>query len=119
MADLGPIQETVNRYAEKKLAAEIDGTRVEGEAKSRLAISGMDLDLDELVETADAMAETAVAAARSGVPLAHILRGLWVDGLVTGSGACPAKASRSRCSAATAAATGPSTSMAASTWSTR
>jgi hypothetical protein len=87
----GKIAKAMQRRAERQsavLGKEFDdsknGVVTEDADTVRLMLSGLDIDRMEMLEASMAAVESALGAIEDGVPPIYVLKGLWVDGLLTG-----------------------------------
>jgi hypothetical protein len=89
---MGEITDAVDKHEERKSAAlgkRFDdapiGVDADGEGVIKLLLSGLELDLDELMEQSGQVSHVAATAVLAGAshPM-PVLKGVWVDGLVTG-----------------------------------
>lgn len=80
----GEINDAMDRYQERKLAAGNDPTAVSQEDKVRLSLLGTDLDFDELMSHKREMITVAERGYHAGVPIGEIVFGMWADGVVVG-----------------------------------
>lgn len=89
---MGEISNAIERNEDRKSAAlgrQFDeapiGLDSEGEEQLRLILNGLDLDPDELMQESGTAAQVGAAAMlTSSSHPALVLKGLWVDGLITG-----------------------------------
>lgn len=75
----------MDRYEDRKEAMSLHGNANEVETDQiRVLLSGLDLDVEELANLSLYVAHAALTGLRHGVPLPGVMKGAWVDGLVTG-----------------------------------
>jgi hypothetical protein len=80
----GEINDAMDRYNKRKIAAGNDPTKVSEQDMFRLSLSGTDIDTDELMSHKKEMISVAENAYKSGIPIGEIVFGMWVDGIVVG-----------------------------------
>lgn len=81
---MGEIEDAMNRYQARKEAAGNDDTTTAGEDLARKALSGTDLDLEEILSHKHEMVTVAERGYRNGIPIGEIVFGMWIDGMVVG-----------------------------------
>lgn len=83
----GEIEAAVDRLKERKAAASIDvsgfGEAVDVEVFRRIW-SGLDLDMDEVLERAQSVRYSAFGSLSSGMNAVDVVAGYWFDGIATG-----------------------------------
>lgn len=81
---MGEVEDAIERYTARKNAAAIDPAKMSTLEQARLALSGLDLDLDEIVGLRDHVAMDMHGALTSGVPAFEIVFGMWMEGVAIG-----------------------------------
>lgn len=80
----GEIKRARKRHYDRKVAGGASNDRLAEHDESRRILSGLDLDLDELLKLSGDVVAAPIEASRAGVAPQDLLFGMWVDGLVVG-----------------------------------
>ena len=81
---MGEIEDAIERYTARKQAASIDPREMTAQDQAKLALSGLDLDMDEIIGLRQSVAEDLAQGIQNGIPLFEIVFGMWFEGVAIG-----------------------------------
>ena len=81
---MGEIEDAIERYTARKRAASIDPREMTSQEQAKLALSGLDLDMDEIISLRESVAMDLAQGIQNGIPLFEIVFGMWFEGMAIG-----------------------------------